>query len=267
MKIIAIANQKGGVGKTSTCLHIAGVLAERGQRLLAVDMDQQGNLSSVFIDNIHRLSHTIADLLTEDPEAEVLEVIRPTHVRNIDVLPANLALSNLDARLAGDDDAQYYLLEALQEVQDNYEHILIDCPPNLGRATRMALVAAEGILIPIECQDWAFMGSNQIMALIERVRKRVNPRLRLLGFVINKYAPRRNLEQDYNQALRKQYGDYIFRTEFRNNVQYTEASTERLPITHYLPKSEQAETYRQFVTELFHNGQEELSQASSAVNC
>ena len=111
------------------------------------------------------------------------------------------------------------------------------------------------------------MGSNQIVALIERVRKRVNARLRLLGFVINKYAPRRNLEQDYNQALRKQYGDSIFRTEFRNNVQYTEASTERLPITHYLPKSEQAETYRQFVTELLNNGQEELSQASPAVNC
>lgn len=266
MKIIAIANQKGGVGKTSTCLHIAGVFAERGQRLLLVDMDQQGNLSAVFIDNIHRLNHTIADLLTDDPEVEVSQVIRPTHVKNIEVLPGNLALSNLDARLAGDDDAQYYLLEVLREIQDNYDYILIDCPPNLGRATRMALVAAHGILIPIECQDWAFMGSNQIVALIERVRKRVNPKLMLLGFVINKYAPRRSLEQDYNQALRKQYGDHIFKTEFRNNVQYTEASTERLPITHYLPKSEQAEAYRQFVTELLHNGQKEFSQASATVN-
>ncbi len=267
MKIIAIANQKGGVGKTSTCLHIAGVLAERGLRLLVVDMDQQGNLSSVFIDNIHKLNHTIADLLTEDPVVEVSKVTRPTHIKNIDVLPANLTLSNLDARLAGEDDAQYCLLETVQEVQGSYDHILIDCPPNLGRATRMAFVAAEGILIPIECQDWAFIGSNQIVALIERVRKRVNSELRLLGFVINKYAPRRNLEQDYNQALRKQYGDYIFRTEFRNNVQYTEASTERLPITHYLPKSEQAEAYRQFVTELLHNGQKEFSQASPTFDC
>jgi len=250
MSIVAVANQKGGVGKTSVCLHTAGVLAERGKKVLVVDMDQQGNLSSVFVSNIHKLDHTVADLLVEDPAVEVHQVIQPTHVANIDVLPANLALSDLDARLAGDDDAQFYLLEALKDVHHAYDFILIDCPPNLGRATRMALVAADAVLIPIECQDWAFIGSSLIMTMIERVKKRANPKLTLLGFVINKYSPRRTLEQDYNRALREQYGEKIFKTELRNNVEYAEASAERLPITHYLPKSEQAETYRQLVQEL-----------------
>jgi len=250
MKIIAVANQKGGVGKTSVCLHTAGVLAEQGKQVLVVDMDQQGNLSSVFVPNIHKLDYTVADLLVEDPAVDVRQAIKPTHVDHIAVLPANLSLSDLDARLAGDDDAQFYLLEALKDVLPQYDHVLIDCPPNLGRATRMALVAAEGIVIPIECQDWAFIGSNQIMAVVDRVQKRPNPKLSLLGFVINKYAPRRTLEQDYNRALRNQYGDKIFTTELHNNVEYAEASAERLPITHYRPKSEPAEAFRRFVREL-----------------
>lgn len=250
MKVIAVANQKGGVGKTSVCLHTAGVLAELDAKTLLVDMDQQGNLSSVFVKNIYKLDHTIADLLNEDPALDVPDVIKSTHIKNIDLLPANLSLSDLDARLAGDDDAQFYLFEALQSIKNNYDYILIDCPPNLGRATRMALVAAQSVLIPIECQDWAFIGSNQMVALIERVKKRANPKLELLGFVINKYTARRTLEQDYNKALRNQYGGKIFKTEFRNHVQYTEASAERLPITHYQPKSEQANAYRQMVQEL-----------------
>ena len=249
--VIAVANQKGGVGKTSLCLHMAGVFAERGIKTLLVDMDQQGNLSSVFVDNIHRLETTVADLLNDDAEVAVKEVIRQTHIKNIDVLPANLSLGDLDAKLAGDDDAQFYLLEALQEIRKNYGYVLIDCPPNLGRATRMALVAAQGVLIPIECQDWAFVGSNQIIALVDRLKKRANPKLKISGFVINKYQPRRTMEQDYNHALREQYGKKILKTEFRNNVQYAEASAMKKPITHYQPKSEQAEAYRQLVEELF----------------
>lgn len=250
MKIITVANQKGGVGKTSVCLHTAGVLAEQKLKALVVDMDQQGNLSSVFVPHIYKLKYTVADLLNEDPEVEVNDVIKTTQIENIDVLPANISLGDLDARLAGDDDAQYYLLEALQEIKNDYAYILIDCPPNLGRATRMAMVAADGVLIPIECQDWAFVGSNQIIDLIKRVQKRANPKLKILGFVINKYSGRRTLEQDYNKALREQYGDRILKTEFPNHVQYTEAASEKLPITHYRPRSEEAEAYRKMVQEL-----------------
>lgn len=123
MKIIAVANQKGGVGKTSLCLHTAGALVELGKKVLLIDMDQQGTLSSVFLDNIHQLSHTVADLLVDDPSVTAQDVIKTTHIPDIDVLPANLNLGDLDARLAGDDDAQFYLLEALQDLQKRYDYI------------------------------------------------------------------------------------------------------------------------------------------------
>lgn len=245
---IAIANQKGGVGKTTISMGLAGVLSEFGKKILLIDMDQQGNLSSAFLDNIHGLERTVFDLLIE--EAEISQVLYKTQIDNIDILPANLALSDLDIRLAGDDDAQYYLLEALQEIDANYDYIIIDCPPNLGRATRMALVAANGILVPIECQEWAVKGSSQLDAYVEKVKKRANPHLEILGFVINKYDPRRSLESTYNQALKQKYGEKIFRTEFHNNVQYTEAATARLPINYYLPSSKQAELFRTFINEL-----------------
>lgn len=250
-KVIAVVNQKGGVGKTSICLHTAGVLAEIGMRVLLVDMDEQANLSSVFVDDSNNLEFTINDLLDDEPGVSTGQVIIKTKFENIDILPANITLSNLSERLAGVDDAQFFLLEALQEIQDNYDIMLIDCPPSLSRATRMAMVAADGVLIPIECQEWAFAGSNKVLRLVEQVQKRVNQDIQILGFVINKYNPRRTLEQDYNKALRQQYGDEIFATEFRNNVEYTEAATLKMPISIYKPNSEQAEAFRMFIKELF----------------
>lgn len=244
---IAIANQKGGVGKTTISIGMAGVLAEMGKTVLLIDMDQQGNLSSAFIDNIHALPATVFELLVD--EAEINDVLYRTQIDRINLLPANLALSELDSRLAGDDDAQYFLMEALEEVKNVYDYVIIDCPPNLGRATRMALVAANSILVPIECQEWAVKGSSQLDAYVEKVKKRANPSLEILGFVINKYDPRRTLEATYNQALREKYKDKIFPTEFHNNVQYTEAATARLPINYYLPHSKQAEHFRNFINE------------------
>jgi chromosome partitioning protein len=258
MPIIAFANQKGGVGKTSMCLHVAGALAQAENRVLVVDMDQQGNLSSTFVDNIHDLQHTIADLLLDKNGVAINDVIKKTAIEHIDVLPSNLTLSDLDARLAGDDDAQYYLAEALLTVKDKYEWILIDCPPSLGRATRMALVAADGVVVPIECQDWAFKGSQQILSFVDRVNSRVNPNLRFLGFVINKFSPARRLEQDFYAALKEQYAGKVFQTEFHNVVVFAEAAAARRPITHYRPKSEQAETFRKFALELISYAQKKL---------
>lgn len=250
MHTIAFANQKGGVGKTSICLHTAGALAQADNRVLVVDMDQQGNLSSTFVNNIHTLDHTVADLLLDKNGVSVDEVIQKTAFANIDVLPANLTLSDLDARLAGDDDAQYYLAEALSPLTNHYDWVLIDCPPSLGRATRMALVAADGVVVPIECQDWAFKGSQQILSFVDRVKARVNTNLRFLGFVINKFSPARRLEQDFYAALKEQYVDQVFTTEFHNVVVFAEAAAARRPITHYRPKSEHAETFRKFALEL-----------------
>ena len=249
-KVIAIANQKGGVGKSTVSLNIGGVLAESGKNTLLIDMDQQGNLSSVFVDNIFSLEHTISDLLlNRDIHAE--DVIRATQFPNLSILPSNLSLSDLDAQLAGDDDAQYILLEILDSLPRNqFDFVLVDCPPSLGRATRMALVAAKEVIIPIECQEWAIKGSRQILAYIEKIKKRANPDLELLGFVINK-AKNRNVEKGYREFLRKTYRDKVFENELRDNVQYVEATTQRKPINFYLPRSQQAEVYRGLVKEIF----------------
>jgi chromosome partitioning protein len=245
---LAIANQKGGVGKTTISMGIAGVLAETGKRVLLIDMDQQGNLSSSFINNIHDLPKTIYDLLIDS--AEIGDIIYKTKVDNINILPANVSLSDLDTKLAGDYDSQYNLIEAVNEINGAYDYIVMDCPPNLGTATRMALVAANGIIVPIECQEWSVKGSSQLTAYVNKVKQRANPDLEILGFVINKYDPRRTIEKSYNEALRESYGDLIFQAEFHNNVQYTECATAKLPISFYMPSSPQAELFRQFTLEL-----------------
>jgi len=250
--IIAVANQKGGVGKTSVSLHTAGALSEIGKRILLVDMDQQANLSSIFLDHPEVLQVSVNELLDEEPAIEVEDAIYTTHIENIEIIPASLRLSNLDARLAADYDSQFYLFNALQEVKNRYDFILIDCPPSLGIATRMAMVAADRVIIPVECQNWSAKGTGRIIALVHRLQDKINENLGMLGFVINKFASKRNLEQNYRAMLREQYADLVFKTEFRNNVEYAEAVELRQPITHYLPKSSQADAYRQFIQEFEH---------------
>lgn len=251
-RIIAIVNQKGGVGKTTVTFNLGGALADLGQKVLLIDLDSQGNLSSAFIGNIHNLSKTIADVLLED-QAELEEIINKTQLPNLDLIPSSLALSDIDARLAGDDDAQYILIDEIKEVKGTYDYILIDCPPNLGKATRIALVTASELLIPIECQAWAVKGSSQLLAYVDKIRKRVNPNLRVLGFLINKYDPRRNIEKSYYKVLEEAYKDLIFKTKFRNHVQYIEAATNQKPITMYLPHSKQARAYRKLAQEIIHD--------------
>jgi chromosome partitioning protein len=252
---IAIANQKGGVGKTTISMGLAGVLAEMEKTVLLIDMDQQGNLSSSFINNIYSLTRTVFDLLID--EIDLNKAIYPTKFDRIHILPANLSLSELDVRLAGDFDAQYNLHESLQGLDAFYDYVIIDCPPNLGTATRMALVAANGLLIPIECQEWAIKGSSQLESFVDKVRKRANPNLDILGYVVNRYDPRRTIEASYNEVLRETHGDRIFKTEFHNNVQYTESATAKQPINFYMPSSPQAELFRQFTKEILNYVQEE----------
>lgn len=248
--IIAIANQKGGVGKSTISLNIGGILAEKGKRTLLIDMDQQGNLSSVFIDNIYSLEHTLANLLL-DNEIPASDIVQNTNIANLFILPANLDLSELDTQLAGDYDAQYLLSEIIEApaLQD-FDFILIDCPPNLSIATRMAMIAAQKVIVPMEAQEWAVQGSKRILAYISKVKKRANPELNFSGFVINKMK-NRNVERAYRDYLREAYPDKVFNTELRDNVQYVEATTERKPINFYLPRSDQAEAFRDLVKEIF----------------
>ncbi len=254
--IICFANNKGGVGKSTLTLNLGGALSETGKQTLLVDLDPQANLTSVFVDKVQALTLTVADLIYEDTDIE--RAIRKTRIKNLALLPASSKLQDIDSRLAGDDDAQFFLAEELTTLKGRYDFILIDCPPNLGKATRMALVAADYVIIPIQCQDWAVKGCQQILSYIKRVQQRVNPQLKLLGIVINRFNSRRSMENLYQKILTKTFNTQMFQTMFRDNVPYVEAITSKLPITLYQPKSVQAQACRQFTQEVINRVQKQI---------
>ena len=246
--IICIANNKGGVGKSSLTMNLGGVLAELGKKILLIDLDPQANLTSVFVENIKSLPFTIADIIYD--EVEIKEVVRQTQIPNLWILPSNSKLQDIDSRLAGDDDSQFFLAEELESIKSQFNFIIIDCPPNLGKATRMALVASDFVIVPIQCQDWAVKGCQQILSYIARVQKRVNPKLKLLGIVINRFNARRRMENLYHKILHETFNDRMFQTVFRDNVPYVESVTAKLPMTHYQPNSIQSQTCREFAEEV-----------------
>lgn len=248
MSVICISNNKGGAGKSTLTMNLGGALAEKGQDTLLIDLDPQSNLTSIFLDNTQSISLTISDLIFNNTDA--IDVVRETKMANLSILPANSDLQSIDSRLAGDDDAQFFLLEELEPIKEKYQYILIDCPPNLGKATRMALVASDYVIIPIQCQDWAVRGCQQVITYIQRVKRRANPKLKLLGILINRLNTRRRVEIIYKQILRQTYENLMFQTEIRDNVPYVEAITAKSPITSYQPTSPQAEVYRILVEEV-----------------
>jgi chromosome partitioning protein len=250
---IAVATVKGGVGKTTTAVNLGAALAEAGERVLLVDLDQQANLSSLFIDDPFELRSSVASLLV-DVDVPTSSAILKTNIPNLDLIPANLELSKLELQLAGDTEAQYYLSEKLEELGGTYDHVLIDCPPSLGLPTTSALVAADCIIIPVECQEWAARGSAYILELMSRVRRRANPELRLLGYLINRFDSRRKLEETYREVLRSRFPGQVFDTVIRASVRFPEAVTLRLPITVYKPASEQADQFRKLAREVLAGG-------------
>ena len=251
--VIAITNQKGGVGKTNITFNLSGALAEKNKRILLIDLDQQGNLSSAFLDNIYNLKTTVTDILLDDNIA-ISEIIQKTSFQNIDILPSNIDLSKIDLQLAGELDAQYFLADKLKEIKDNYDYIIIDCPPSLGLATRIGLVAADQVIIPLECQEWAVKGTAYLRGAITKIKKRANPKLKVMGYLINKFAGRRKLEEVYRDTILESFKDKVFKVHLKNSVKYAETATFKKPITTYLPSSEQAEEYRKLAKEILNHG-------------
>ena len=247
--IVSIAAQKGGVGKSSIAVHLSGVFAENGDRVLLCDMDPQASLSTTFVDDVYSLEKTLKELLS-DPDMLTSEVLQRTNFENIDILPSNLGLGLAELELLSNPDSQYLLADKLDEVKEDYSFVLIDCPPSLGIFTRLALVASDYVLIPIECSTYAVKSTVYLLELISKVRKRANPQLEVIGFVINRLDARRRVEQDYRDLIREQFGDKVLKTELKNSVKYAEAVTLKIPISFYQPKSEQAEAYRQLLKEI-----------------
>jgi chromosome partitioning protein len=238
--ILAIANQKGGVGKTTTALNLAAALALRGKSTLLIDLDPQANSSMSYLD-LREVERGMYDVFV-DPALDMQEVIKPTAVPNLSVAPARISLAKLESRLVGELDAPFRLKDHLAKLTA-YTHIVIDCPPALGLLTVNALVAATHLLIPIQSSYFALEGTDDLLETIEKVRQRPNPGLQILGVVITMHDRRTALGRDILAQIRKVFGEKVFKTVISKSVRLEESPAYRESIFTFAPESSGASEY------------------------
>lgn len=253
-RIIAVANQKGGVGKTTTAINLAAALVESGLRVLVVDLDPQGNASTGLGIEASDRDNTTYDLLVDD--APLSDVIRTTEIEDLCVIPATVDLSSADIELFSNEKRSFLLHDALrQTAMDDYDwdYVLIDCPPSLNLLTVNAMVAAHSVLIPLQSEFFALEGVSQLMLTIREVRQAANPNLRIEGVVLTMYDRRNNLSQQVELDARENLGDLVFRTKIPRNVRVSEAPSYALPVLSYDSNSLGARAYRSLAEELIAN--------------
>jgi chromosome partitioning protein len=252
-RIIAMCNQKGGVGKTTTTINLGAALAEVGRRVLLVDFDPQGALSVGFGINPNELDVTVYNLLM-DRGTDVRSVIRRTSVDRVDVLPANIDLSAAEVQLVGEVAREMVLARALRPVLDDYDVVLIDCQPSLGLLTVNALTAAHGVVIPLECEFFALRGVALLVETIEKVQDRLNPRLEIDGILATMYDGRTLHSREVVARVVEAFGDRVFHTVIGRTVKFPDATVAAEPITTYAATHAGAEAYRQLARELIARG-------------
>nr|WP_210732261.1 AAA family ATPase [Cellulomonas denverensis] len=256
-RVIAMCNQKGGVGKTTTTINLAAALAEYGRKVLIVDFDPQGAASVGLGVNPHELDRTVYDLLV-DRHVDIHELIRPTGTDSLegslDLLPANIDLSAAEVQLVSEVARESILSRVLRPVMDDYDVILIDCQPSLGLLTVNALTAAHGVLIPLECEFFALRGVALLVETIEKVRDRLNPRLEVDGILATMYDPRTLHAREVVARVHEAFGDVLLHTVIGRTVKFPDASVAAEPITSYAPQHPGAQAYRQLARELVARG-------------
>src|SRR5262245_14279679 len=239
--ILAIANQKGGVGKTTTAINLAAALAMRGKRTLLIDLDPQGNSSMSYLD-IRSAEKSMYDVFV-DANIHLTDVIRSTTNPHLSIAPARIALAKLESRMTGELDAPFRLKDELKLVDSMFSSVVIDCPPALGLLTVNALVAATHLLIPIQSSYFALEGTDDLLETIEKVRQRPNPELQILGVVITMHDKRTALGRDIQEQIRKVFGDKVFRTVISKSVRLEESPAYRESIFTFAPESSGAAEY------------------------
>jgi len=251
-RIIAMCNQKGGVGKTTTAINLASALAGYGRKVLVVDFDPQGALSAGLGVVAHDIK-TIYDLMVEK-DLNVEEVIVKTSVKNLHVIPANIDLSAAEVQLVNEVAREQILARILRPILGNYDVIIIDCQPSLGLLTVNALTAAHGVLIPLNCEFFALRGVALLIETIEKVRDRLNPAIKLDGILATMYDPRTLHAREVVERLYEAFGDQVFDTIVNRTVKFPDATIAALPISEFAPTSDAAEYYRTVARELVARG-------------
>ncbi|WP_250447152.1 AAA family ATPase [Actinotalea sp. C106] len=252
-RIIALCNQKGGVGKTTTTINLGAALASYGRRVLIVDFDPQGAASVGLGISPHELDRTVYNLLMERG-VDVGEVIQETAVPGLDLLPANIDLSAAEVQLVGEVARESILARVLRGVEDDYDVVLVDCQPSLGLLTVNALTAAHGVLIPLECEFFALRGVALLVETIEKVRDRLNPRLEVDGILATMHDPRTLHSREVLARVHEAFGDQLLHTVIGRTVKFPDSSVAAEPITTYAPSHPGATAYLQLARELVARG-------------
>ena len=247
-RIIAIANQKGGVGKTTTSINLSSCLAEKGKKVLAIDLDPQGNMTSGLGVEKESVENTVYELILG--ECTIKESISKTVVDNLTIIPSNVNLAGAEIELLGINDKEYILKTAVDYIRDDYDFIIIDCPPSLNMLTVNAMTTADTVLVPIQCEYYALEGLSQLIHTINLVQERLNPKLQIEGVVFTMYDVRTNLSNQVVDTVKENIDSKIYNTMIPRNIRLAEAPSYGLPINMYDTRSAGAESYRNLAKEI-----------------
>lgn len=247
-RIIAIANQKGGVGKTTTAINLSACLAEAGQRVLVIDIDPQGNTTSGFGVMKDSIENTVYEVILQ--EVGMKDAIISNVVDNLDILPSNVNLAGAEIDLIDVENREYILKNSIGQVRNNYDYVILDCPPSLSMLTVNAMTASDTVLVPIQCEYYALEGLTQLIHTINLVRKKLNPSLELEGVVFTMYDSRTNLSLQVVENVKDNLKQNIYKTIIPRNIRLAEAPSHGLPINIYDPKSSGAESYKLLAEEV-----------------
>ncbi len=250
-RIIAIANQKGGVGKTTTSINLSACLAEKGMKVLAVDMDPQGNMTSGFGIDKNNLDYTIYDAMCE--QCNIGECMMVNVIPGLNLIPANRELAGAEVEFIGIPDMQYIIKNLIRKIQDKFDFIIIDCPPALGMLTVNSMTAANTVLVPIQCEFFALDGLSQLLYTIELIQKKLNKDLKMEGVVFTMFDSRTNLSLEVVENVKANLTQNIYKTIIPRNVRLAEAPSHGLPINLYDPRCVGTDSYRQLADEVITN--------------